>query len=242
MNKILFAGHSHLKALEKAYEKFKSFSFKADFLQCGFKEFKPNTYRKFFNKRKYLVNKNILKSIKDKNYSHIFLCIYGNSHNIIGFNNSNIPFNFIYPRKENNKISLDVCLIPFEVIRNRIINSLSNTRIFIELISKELDIPIFMLETPPVIDCNKYLSENLNNRFNIDNFNSFDCRHKIWLLSCELVREICNDNNIEYISNPSTIYDDNLKFKKSMWCQTCTHGNDIYGHDILLNLEKNYFE
>ena len=98
MKKALFIGHSHLKALEKAYFQSEGFEFKAEFLQCGLPAFKPNFRKRFFSKSKFFLNRKIKKRICKSNSSHIFLTIFGNSHNIIGSNNGNIPYDFIHPK------------------------------------------------------------------------------------------------------------------------------------------------
>ena len=50
------------------------------------------------------------------------------------------------------------------------------------------------------------------------------------------MKKICDSNNVYYIKNPSSVFDEEKKLLREYWCETCTHGNLQYGLEVLKNV------
>lgn len=154
----------------------------------------------------------------------------------MGFFKEDEPYDFVIPGRENLPIDEDCILVPFEIIKKRIYETLENFQLLIKLINESTSLRVYHLEPPPIIPSNDYIIkhtvESLRN-YNNPKINSYICRHKIWILYSEIMEEICDLNNVHYIKNPASVFDVNQKFLKKYWCKTCTHGNLKYGLEIL---------
>jgi len=236
--KVLFIGHSHLKVLNDCYRDNIIMNYIPDFVQCGFEQYKPNVKKSLLSSKKIL-NKNLRKKITDQSFYSVVSCIYGNGHNILGFFKNDEPFDFVIPGREDLPIDEDCVQVLFEIIKKRIYETLENFELLIRLINDSTSFKVYHLEPPPVIPSNEFIIKHSAERFKTYNnpiINSYICRQKIWILYSELMKKICDSNNVYYIKNPASVFDEDKKLLEEYWCETCTHGNSKYGLEVLKNV------
>jgi len=236
--KVLFIGHSHLKVLNDCYRDNIIMNYIPDFVQCGFEQYKPNVKKSLLSSKKIL-NKNLRKKITDKSFYSVVSCIYSNGHNILGFFKNDEPFDFVIPGREDLPIDTDCVQVPFEIIKKRINESLEKFKHLLKLINESTSFKVYHLEPPPVIPSNAFIIKHSAGRLKTYNnpiINSYICRQKIWILYSELMKKICDSNNVYYIKNPSSVFDEEKKLLREYWCETCTHGNLQYGLEVLKNV------
>lgn len=233
--KVLFIGHSHLKVLNDCYRDDIIMNYIPDFVQCGFEQYKPNVKKSLLSSKK-LLNSNLKKKITDKKLQAVVSCIYGNGHNIMGFFKKHEPYDFVIPGREDLPADTNCVQVPFEIVKKRIFETLGNFELLIKLINESTSFKVYHLEPPPVIPSNEFIIKNSAERsktYNNPIINSYICRQKIWILYSDLMKKICDSNNVYYIKNPASVFDEDKKFLEKYWCETCTHGNLKYGLEIL---------
>ena len=185
--------------------------------------------------------------------------VEGNLANRMGMIKASDPFDFYHPLLPNAEISRDATLLSYDLVKETMYEHLSQLQQFYRLIPKSDISGVIHIEGPPPVYDNQFIKEQLTNRSpqllrRLQNFgdakkspeisdqilqieiNPFEFRKKMWLMQCDITREICEEEGILYVSPPESIFCEHGGLAKRFQ-QDNAHGNTQYGLEILRHLD-----
>jgi len=184
--------------------------------------------------------------------------VEGNLANRMGMIKASDPFDFYHPLLPD-KIVKDTTLLSYDLVKETMYEHLTHLQDFYRLIPKSGIAGVIHIEGPPPVYDNQFIKEQLIDRSpqllrRLQNFgdasksidisekisdieiNPFEFRKKMWLMQCDITREICEDKGIIYLSPPESIFCEHGGLAKRFQ-QDNAHGNTKYGLEILRHLD-----
>ena len=186
--------------------------------------------------------------------------VEGNLANRMGMIKASDPFDFYHPLLPDSEISSDSTLLSYDLVKETMYEHLSQLQDFYRLIPKSDIAGIIHIEGPPPVYDNQFIKEQLTDRSpqllrRLQNFgdanksieisekiseieiNPFDFRKKMWLMQCDITREICEEEGIIYFPPPESVFCERGGLAKRFQHDNA-HGNTQYGLEILSYLDS----
>jgi hypothetical protein len=174
----------------------------------------------------------------------------GNHANRISLIKTDEVFDFLNLDSNEHSFSENVELLPYHLVKeimSRMIEPLEE--LFVQLNKKKLSGIIHVEGPPPVwdeqhieahlLDAQKKLAlQRMNSKGDqiIDfEINPFNFRKKMWRIQCEITQEICERNNVKYLSPPNHLFNEQGGLiEKAL--KDSVHANSWYGKQILAQI------
>ena len=202
------------------------------------------------NERPLEINKQLKEDISSliqkKPKPHIFVFLSGNNHASMSICPSPDPtqhFDFILPKYKYLGNIPDVAIVPYnqikEFFKRRMLKN--NIKPLIALRKEFPNIPMYSIISPPTIPSAEHIQKYMG-RFKdrIENYgiSPASFRLKFWLLQVEVLQEICQKHNIQFIPNPDNTQDNEGFLLEKFWSNDPTHANALYGKLVLEQIKS----
>lgn len=240
--KVVFIGHSHLRALRLAYVARTKRLAEAGAHNGRPAEFVPLSAPAFAPRldvpdgSKQIFNRRTVKALSGPSVAAIVSCIGGNAYNVFGLTNHPCPFDFVLAEDPTLALDAKAQILPCNAVRQSLKRRLANNIRLLTALRAQTDRPIFHLESPPPIPSERHIRSNpgrFRDRIAECGVAPPTLRYKLWRLQSDLVREACEALDIAFVSVPRVTQDKAGMMVERGWARDATHGNSWYGARVL---------
>jgi len=177
----------------------------------------------------------------------IISTVYGNEHNVLGLVNHPRPFDFILNNSCNNNLSVQSEFVKKSYVEDALVSRTRPNEILLEKLRQIAGSakPIFHLQSPPPIPSEDHIfkyPEKYGPRLKERGVAPKCLRLKLWKLFSQIIHNYCDQSNIDFVPNPTSVEDSEGFLKEMYWAEDATHGNKQYGTQVLDNLLSKIFK
>jgi hypothetical protein len=171
--------------------------------------------------------------------------VRGNTYNVHGLLEPEQPYDFVQPSLAALPIRADVELLPYDAVREVFWRNAYNIRMLYKCLPRQNIKGILHLEAPPPIPSNEQcyvaveramLAKSLGRPEDVT-VSAREFRLKLWKTQSDVMREVCLENNVIYVTPPNEAIDDEGYLKSEAW-DGATHASAWYGALALRKIEK----
>ena len=241
--KTLFVGNSHLKAIEDAASDAnkKMGASQLEFLQLRNPQFRPFITDEKHPKLCAPVRDAILKKTLGKDF--IVSVVQGAEHHKMGLSNHERKFDFVTQSECSVELGDNTMLIPRQFVEYRLNQLLNLMRISLSEMRSIVpkNITLYHLESPAPIPLNEYIVNNpgpFKQVFETRGVASPRLRQKIWKVHSNMVKRICEENEVIHIPSPFKSMDGEGFLREEYWGVDPVHGNAAFGKLVLDDILK----
>lgn len=230
---VLAIGHSHLKALEKAYHARKGRNGTEE-LNLRFVQLRQDLFKPPIAGEK--LHPAILAAIQERPWAAVICMIGGNLHNVLGLLNHPTKFDFVLAEAPDLPLQPDADVLPYGLVRRQFAARLAPQLKIMSEIRAATASPVFHMESPPPIPSETHIRTYpgiFKDRIDAQGVAPAALRHKLWRINSDLYREICAAEGIEFIPAPAEMMDERGMLVEKAWNADPTHGNEIYGECLV---------
>lgn len=246
--KIVSIGHSHVACLQRAFgQHFRVRGQEAeDFLFDRINLTEPEFVEEYEGSSLATglmpaFRERFLSALAEKKPDVILACIAGNQHQSISIAESSGAFDFDFPQSGIPLMSelgySQFTRIPLEDVIAEL-KERYDQRItpILRLIREAAGCPAYYFSPPPPIFSEAYIKahpsklDRLLDRYKVS---PAPFRLKVWWLNRMLIEELIEANGGIFIDLPPTVFDDHGFLAEEFRNQDPTHGNALYGREIL---------
>lgn len=183
----------------------------------------------------------IRRKVESAVADEIVSLIGGNAHNIFGLVNHPVKFDFILPSQPDLDVQPDAQLIPLELVRKTLTKRLQPT---IDVLDRLIELgfrPRWHLESPPPVPSGDHIRNHpgvFAEQIAKLGIAPAALRYKLWRLHSSIFSEECAARQIEFVGAPATMQDKNGMLVESAWNPDPTHGNGLYGEQLIQQLTE----
>lgn len=252
-NNILVLGHSHLNGLARAYRDFSqkgssaAAPFIASFLQLHQDAFLPNIITEKRKRRLHDgIEPHFQMVIKRDQPEVIVSCVMGNEYNTLGMLNHPRRFDFYLPARPDLPTDESAEILPVDLVEDLIRSRLANSvALYLAMISRAgANVAKIHMPPPPPVRETAHI-ETYPGQFG-EKVRQFGVsppffRLKMWKLTCEVLRKLCEEAGIIFYRLPDSVFDTDGFLARPFMNQDPTHANARYGRIILDNIARTSF-
>jgi len=245
VKKIVILGHSHVNALRGGaplVDGINSDAFELDFLQIHAIQKSPT----LSGPPPFVMDPHLETVIQDSllRCDALLLLAYGKEHNNLGLINHPRLFDFFLTEDQSVMVDETRELIPEEFVKSQLRFQTVKMENILEKIRNMAPegLPVFQLECPTPIPSEAHIIKHAGpykDRIEELGVAPRNIRYKLWRLFCQLAKEYCAANDIEYVSIPEHVLDENGFMREEYWQIDPTHGNAVFGKAVLENFIYN---
>ena len=240
---ILGIGHSHLSALRGGYNRGykrvgKQPPFAFSIIRLFDDEFLPNIVQEDGGAEK--LNPAIVRKFKARvrrdQPDVLVSCIMGNEHNSIALLNHPRRFDFFLPSRPDLPADESAEVLPFDLVADLIRHEYRPLMVYFSTLAPLSGCPFVHVPPPPPIPDSDFILahpqkfEKLLNKFGVS---PKFFRMKMWLLTCDVVKSMCDEAGVIFYAIPKSLHDADGFLARPFWKEDPTHANFEYGKNIL---------
>ena len=238
--RVLVIGNSHVGALQRGLKLIaestdgNGLGFDFEFINLSHLNFAPNLEDAPGGRRK--INRNLSAAIEAAEPEMIVSAIGGNAHNIFGLVNHPEPFDFVLPEMPDLPLDAAATVIPYRSMLEMFRKKASRPKELLSAILRTYRQPRIHIESPPPVPSEDHLKRYpgvFKEKMVEHGVAPAQLRFKLWRVNSLAFREVCNELGIEFLPVPARIQDDDGMLRKQYWNTDPTHGNKLYGAEIL---------
>lgn len=256
INALIF-GHSHVWAINRAVETHRN-TVPADIamkvLLCGTQKF-PGTLLCQSSKGADYINPALVSALSDypvkpdsSEQNILVSMVQGNYYNIVGMLYEGQPFDFVLPNQTSMPYNdQDAEIVPYDAIQALITNQLYELPTFYRKLKNLGYKKIIHVGVPPPHPSSDYIYNALNQDAKFVNkpiqISQPYVRLKLWMVQELLLKQLCQNEGVEYLSAPSQALDSN-GFLNAAFAKDTVHGNQAYAelvHQQIIDLIQQKF-
>jgi hypothetical protein len=158
----------------------------------------------------------------------------GGAHTVLSLAPHPQPFDFILPERPDLPLDPDAEVIPFEVMRRRLLADAQEFLDLTELVRRNVRGAMYHVDTPPPVADADFIRPQVPWQYfpgRREDISPKWHRWKMWRINTELAREHAKRIGIGFIGHP-TAAQDGEGFLDQRYCSDGIHGNEAYG-DLL---------
>ena len=236
---LLGFGHSHLTALETAYDAWRSARGATapviDLVQLLDPRFKPASGVGIDND---LVQAGLGARIAEAGRvpDFAFSCYSGNDYHVLSMVRHPDPYDFVLPDRADLKLDGDAQILPFAAIEATMRTALQQAIADLTAISRSLPCPLVNIASPPPIPDNAFLNRPTNafwSKAESLGISSASFRWKVWRLQSMIYEEGCASAGIVTLPPPEAAVDADGFMRPAGWHPDGVHGTTWYGVHVL---------
>lgn len=235
MPDFLGFGHSHIVAIAKGcYELQQSGApFAGQFFYLYDPEFTPALTSGGGGRR---LHPRILEKIETLAPQFVALSIGGNEHNALSMVQLNRRFDFISSERPDLPLETGAEILPEAVITEAVREWMEDTFSTIRAFREATQLPLVQLEAPPPLPREQVLAypkEFFRAAVDLRKLSSEALRHKMWRIQAKLFRELCEHEDVLYISAPTDLIGEDGMLARPAWGQDASHANSLFGRRMV---------
>ena len=249
MMRIVGVGHSHLTALQRAWQSEENrynFEFEKLVLARALAS-RYATVPSILAKDVRAFSPPVLELLAERqNDNTAFISLTGgNACNIFGLIEHSTPFDFIDPEEPDIPVENENSTVPYRHIA-QLLNEMMNPHLN-ELIALRAFVKgrLAHFESPPPIRSNDYIRKNLDEFFRkVDTDRAISgsyLRLKLWRMQSRIYSRLCTQINVDFVRAPISAQDGEGFLLPEYYSNNATHANSSYGA-LVLDLVAKYFE
>lgn len=242
--KIVLAGHSHLTALQFAFNARKnreatSLVEQIDFVQLLDKRFTPI----FIEDDTPKLNPEVMDVLTNRSLgqkSSIFLAISGNEYHFMGMVNHPRPFDFVLSEVKELPLSCQAEVVPTAFVEQSLRGSMGNAVKILQGIRSAVAGPVFQFSSPPPIEDGDFLTQQktvFSSQIEERGISPAPLRLKLWRLQQRLYKNVCDEIGIRFLEVPYEALDPNGFMTRRGWHPDGVHASPWYGELLLQQVE-----
>jgi hypothetical protein len=186
------------------------------------------------------INPILATEINRLNPTAIVSAIAGNAHNVIGLVNHPVRFDFVIPDEPNIKLDSDAEILPYGAVKEVLRVLLEPHLQLLMKIKATWPIPLYHVQSPPPVPSEEHIRrypEAFAPKISELGIAPLALRHKLWRTTSHIIEERCEEHGIMYLPVPTDVQDAQGALKEKFWNADATHGNTLYGLEILKYLD-----
>ena len=243
--KILAFGHSHMGAVQRAWmrrDRAKNAPFEARFIRLNLEQFQPN-FETVDRKRQTakVLGRRIAHIIRTEAPDVVLCALMGNEASSISMLRHPQPFDF-YWAPYGFEMEPGTIAVPFDVMKATLRDLAENNALAlwrtIDEAAKGSQTPLVLLLPPPPIENEEHIHRfpgAFHQRVKQFGVSSALFRYKIWMLYCEVLKEVVTSAGTVIVEPPLEALDEGY-LGQSYWSEDPTHGNIDYGDLVIEKL------
>lgn len=167
----------------------------------------------------------------------------GNDHNIYGILQSPAPFDFILPERPDLPLIPYATVLPYSLVKQSLERLMKDPISALIGFRRGLTKNVFHIESPPPVGNDKYFETHLEPAFR-EYLGDLPLaprlfRYKMWKVHSNIIREVCEANDIYFIPVPESVTDSEGFMREEGYCENgVTHGNNWYGQRIISQVNE----
>lgn len=186
------------------------------------------------------VGHQLVAAVQKHQAQKVYCFCGGGMHVALGLIQHPLRFDFIMPDGIDRVFDDTATLVPFDAIRSLMAFKIRKHLRLLRYLSEIVPAKLVQHEPPPPVADGAFLREAAAT-YDPDaatyGISAPHLRLKLWQLHNQLFREFCASNNIEYVINPSEVFDGDGFLAEPYWGDY-VHGNAQYGAAVLHKLEE----
>jgi hypothetical protein len=227
---ITIIGHSHVAAIQAAYEKLDTPHHEVRFAQLNSPEYKP-----LYSSGKVVLPSILMEEIERTKScgGNFILSIGGAHHNVLGLTNHPIPFSITDYVEGKSHIPRTVF---YDVMRHQLSWQLKIMHAVVESVHPE---KFVQLQSPPPVDDDIYLMKAPGvYGEQMSEYGIAPARERfiIWRIQSDIFEQTTLSLGGQFVTAPKSMVADNGFLDRKAW-RDPTHGNIHYGHAVLAQIQ-----
>src|SRR5579864_7174883 len=233
MLNIFVMGHSHLEAIEAAFQKMEKDAtaspFDLKFVLLNEPKFQPILVAE--PQKPVAFNPEIAAKLLDGPYDLHVSLVGGNEHLVLGLLNHRTRFDFVLP--ENPTIDLDenCTILPAGVVIAELSLLIADHIAVLTAFRRLVHGPLVHIESPPPIPSEPHIRRYPGVFADIIDERGVSpavFRYKLWRLHSSLYRQACDNLGVHFLSVPEEMQDEQGMLIETAWDRDPTHGNALF--------------
>lgn len=246
---ILAVGHSRLGAIRRAYQPYLKGDgarpFEFTFLRLLDDIFQPNIVsEKGVDNLHELIPARFKEMVHQVNPDVIISCVMGNEHNFLALLNHPRRFDFYLPARPDLLTDESAEVLPVALVEDLIRARLKKFSLYLSVLAPLSNGRMLHVPPPPPVASASHIEAHpamFEKRLQNRGVSPAPFRLKVWLLTCEIQRQLCEDVGVAFYGLPRAVFDADGFFARSYWNEDPTHGNTEYGKLILDDIVRASF-
>lgn len=155
----------------------------------------------------------------------------GGAQTVLSLGRHPRPFDFILPEEANLPLEADVEIVPYDAIRERLIEDWQPFWRLTELVASLVDGPVFHVDSPPPISDPAFIAPHIPWDFFPGRLHEVAPRYhryRMWRLNTLVMQDYCRKTGIGFICHPPES-EDSDGFLQEPFSDDGIHGNACYG-------------
>ena len=171
-------------------------------------------------------------------------CIMGNEYNFLALLNHPCRFDFYLPARPDLPTDENAELLPVSLVEDLMRARMEKFELYLSALSLLSNCQIIYVPPPPpivqaaYIEAHPALFAKRLKRFGVSPAPS---RLKMWLLNCEIQRQLCERAGVILYPLPEVIFILEGFLAEPYWNEDPTHGNAAYGKVVLDEISRTRF-
>ena len=174
------------------------------------------------------VRKNFFSSNANIN---IILLLGGGFYHMLGLMKSDPPFDFIHPQFPNLDLDSDAEIIPFNAIKEILVQDIHEQEKVIKSIKDNFSFNIFHLGFPPTVFNEALMMSNIEpffvKKYEKPELAHYNLRFKLWRLYSDMFQSICSKHGIPFLEVPKVMVENGMFLKEEAYGDSM-HANQLY--------------
>ena len=230
-------GHSHIVALAKgAYALAAKGTDLKEPVTCSFSYLYDPPFQPQFESEGGVLNRRILEAASRGSPSFILASMGGNEHNVLSIQQSSSRYDFILGENPDLPLDENAEILPESVIRETLWSWMREKIQVVTALRTVTSLPIYQIEPPPPLPRERVLAypkEFFRTVFDRLSMSSDVLRHKMWRVQTSIYREVCANNQIEYVPVSNAMIDDSGMLIPALCGEDASHANPIFGEAMV---------
>jgi hypothetical protein len=250
---VCLFGQSHVACLRRAYNYSRyvpSKGFNVKFILTDKKRFPNNELVVFGGPDGQMIHPSLTEAFQQHDVhsgateTWLVSVVRGNDYNFFGLLEPDPVFDFIHPDLPDLPLRTDAQLVPYAVIKDKFVEKAEIARRFYRLLPRQGIAGVLHIESPPPIPNERQIRRAVDTKFLIKmhgrsksvGISSPEFRMKLFRCQSDVMREVCADTHVVYVTAPAETLDEHGYLKKRAW-QGATHGSSWYGRYMMQKIE-----
>jgi hypothetical protein len=175
----------------------------------------------------------------------IVSCLMGNEHNYLSMLNHPRRFDFFLPSRPDLPTDESTQILPFALVEDVLRSRMEKFRLYLSELCPISNRPFIHIPPPPPIAHASHIEKypaRFEKRLHRLGVSPAPFRLKMWLLTCEIQRQLCEDAGVMFYRLPDAVFDRDGFLAQGYWSEDPTHGNGAYGKVLLDDISATSFQ